>query len=79
MAGRLLFEINDVLRHLELQKKVVLLSFTDSPCQGTAFHDSPDLIEYQWTKINLGQPQRTMNERNVKFNIKSFVSSIEQL
>ena len=53
MAGRLLFEINDVLRHLELQKKVVLLSFTDFPCQGTAFHDSPDLIEYQWSKINL--------------------------
>ena len=53
MAGRLLFEINDVLRHLELQKKVVLLSFTDSPCQGTSFHDSLDLIEYQWSEIDL--------------------------
>ena len=53
LVGRLLSEINDVLRHLQLKKKAVLVSFTDSNCQGTSFHDSPDLIEYQWPKINL--------------------------
>ena len=53
LVGRLLSEINDVLRHLELQKKVVLVSFTDSPCQVTSFHDSLDLIEFQWSEIDL--------------------------
>ena len=77
LVGRLLSEICDALRQLELQIKVVLVSFADCFCQGTAFHDT--LIEYQWSKINLIKPKRTMNEVNVKFSIKSFASSIDQL
>ena len=52
--------------------KAVLVLFADCSCQGAAFHDT--LIEYQWSKT-----QRTMIEVNVKFNIKSFASSIDQL
>ena len=62
---------------LELQVKAVLALFTGSPCQGIAFHDS--LSEYPWSKINLIKPHRKMNQINVKFNIKSFASSIEQI
>ena len=37
LVGRLLSEICDALRQLELQMKVVLVLLTDSPGQGTAF------------------------------------------